>query len=251
MKKMLTAALAATAAVSLASPAFAAATIVDQNGPDLSTRIYTSQDDPNLWANVGTTVYANAGPANSAGHNTTFTGYKSYDAATQTFGDKTIVDIKDGGGFAQLNDHDFASKDLATQDLYAVVMDITDFDFSKYEFTIQLGDLAANAMSSSISVFYMLSGSDVWTAADGNPLVTAGGANQFILTAEAGTAFDRVLIASTGASIEQIKQNSVNPATPGAVPEPATWAMMLLGFGGIGMTMRRRRQAGNKLAQLA
>lgn len=25
------------------------------------------------------------------------------------------------------------------------------------------------------------------------------------------------------------------------VPEPATWAMMLVGFGGIGMTMRRRR----------
>lgn len=27
----------------------------------------------------------------------------------------------------------------------------------------------------------------------------------------------------------------------GAVPEPATWAMMLLGFGGIGFAMRRRR----------
>jgi hypothetical protein len=35
----------------------------------------------------------------------------------------------------------------------------------------------------------------------------------------------------------------------GAVPEPATWAMMLLGFGGIGMTMRRRRNPA--MAQLA
>jgi len=26
-----------------------------------------------------------------------------------------------------------------------------------------------------------------------------------------------------------------------AVPEPATWAMMLLGFGAIGFTMRRRK----------
>ena len=34
------------------------------------------------------------------------------------------------------------------------------------------------------------------------------------------------------------------------VPEPATWAMMLLGFGGIGMAMRRRRQ-NTKLLQLA
>lgn len=29
----------------------------------------------------------------------------------------------------------------------------------------------------------------------------------------------------------------------GAVPEPATWAMMLMGFGAIGVAMRRRRRA--------
>jgi hypothetical protein len=34
-----------------------------------------------------------------------------------------------------------------------------------------------------------------------------------------------------------------------AVPEPATWALMLLGFGGIGLAMRRRRQPA--LAQVA
>ena len=34
-----------------------------------------------------------------------------------------------------------------------------------------------------------------------------------------------------------------------AVPEPGTWALMLLGFGGIGLAMRRRRRPA--LAQLA
>jgi hypothetical protein len=38
------------------------------------------------------------------------------------------------------------------------------------------------------------------------------------------------------------------PGTP-AVPEPATWAMMLMGFAGIGVAMRRRRRP--VLAQLA
>jgi hypothetical protein len=40
-------------------------------------------------------------------------------------------------------------------------------------------------------------------------------------------------------------------ATGGAVPEPATWAMMLLGFGGIGMAMRRGRKQNERLLQIA
>ena len=34
------------------------------------------------------------------------------------------------------------------------------------------------------------------------------------------------------------------------VPEPATWAMMLIGFGAVGYSMRRRRKSGG-IAQLA
>ncbi len=32
-------------------------------------------------------------------------------------------------------------------------------------------------------------------------------------------------------------------AAPGAVPEPATWALMILGFGAVGATMRRRARS--------
>lgn len=35
---------------------------------------------------------------------------------------------------------------------------------------------------------------------------------------------------------------------PGAVPEPSTWAMMLLGFGAIGFSIRRGRRANAQLA---
>jgi hypothetical protein len=46
-----------------------------------------------------------------------------------------------------------------------------------------------------------------------------------------------------------ISDFTVNGYHFGAVPEPATWAMMLVGFGGIGIAMRRRRPA--KVAQVA
>jgi hypothetical protein len=36
-----------------------------------------------------------------------------------------------------------------------------------------------------------------------------------------------------------------------AVPEPASWAMMLLGFGAIGLTMRRRRKDSEAVSQFA
>jgi len=70
---------------------------------------------------------------------------------------------------------------------------------------------------------------------------------------------DPVELAATGHSI--VVQGTVgsggsgsysgnfNITNSGGVPEPATWAMMLLGFGGIGYSMRRRRRT--SLLQLA
>lgn len=57
-----------------------------------------------------------------------------------------------------------------------------------------------------------------------------------------------------GFSTTNVNQQTVTSAigvgTSSAVPEPATWAMMLLGFGGIGMAMRRGRKEG-RLLQVA
>lgn len=43
----------------------------------------------------------------------------------------------------------------------------------------------------------------------------------------------------------------LNIAAIAAVPEPATWAMMLIGFGGMGFAMRGRRRNQSLLQQLA
>jgi hypothetical protein len=66
-------------------------------------------------------------------------------------------------------------------------------------------------------------------------VLTAGTTYRFLYTFNAGEGGGTV---SGNASFVQ------------AVPEPATWALMLLGFGGIGLAMRRRRR-GMALAQIA
>jgi hypothetical protein len=53
------------------------------------------------------------------------------------------------------------------------------------------------------------------------------------------TTFARTLVTNTGFSMDGIV---VVGAAPGAVPEPATWAMMIGGFGMMGASMRYRRR---------
>jgi hypothetical protein len=51
-------------------------------------------------------------------------------------------------------------------------------------------------------------------------------------------------------TFSQLRLGGLTSAT-GSVPEPSTWAMMLFGFGGVGVAMRRRRRTGAQLAQVA
>lgn len=46
----------------------------------------------------------------------------------------------------------------------------------------------------------------------------------------------------TGDSAPIGSQSLTPPSLPGGVPEPATWAMMLVGFGGVGMALRDTRR---------
>jgi PEP-CTERM motif len=70
----------------------------------------------------------------------------------------------------------------------------------------------------------------------------AGRANSYLALATSGAwsgdvARVRTLIDPTGASQNQVY---LTAATLGGVPEPTTWAMLIVGFGIIGAAMRRR-----------
>ena len=73
------------------------------------------------------------------------------------------------------------------------------------------------------------------------------GQNKFAFQAVNGQSIAGLSFTVTGGGVETVKQVRIGPSNV-AVPEPATWAMMLLGFGAIGYSMRRRRVS---LAQIA
>jgi hypothetical protein len=53
-----------------------------------------------------------------------------------------------------------------------------------------------------------------------------------------------------GSGIQDLRQLRLGGVMSSAVPEPTTWAMMLVGFGAVGYSMRKRKGA-QKLTQLA
>lgn len=74
------------------------------------------------------------------------------------------------------------------------------------------------------------------------------GQNKFAFQAINGQSIAALSFTVTGGGVETVKQVRIGPAAA-IVPEPTTWAMMLLGFGAVGYSMRRRRTA--VLAQIA
>ena len=78
-------------------------------------------------------------------------------------------------------------------------------------------------------------GTDFTTPANGNQILP-GTNGLFTVTGDAGETFSQVTFLSSVNSFEVD-----NLAVSGIVPEPATWAMMIGGFGFVGSAMRRRR----------
>ena len=115
----------------------------------------------------------------------------------------------------------------------------------------EVGDWATCCQPSNLYIQFgsntpILLGSSV---TGGDQFLTNGGAGVFVAAFDDSDTFSQVtfwgdgvgefLVAGGTVRYAALQRGSLPPT--GAVPEPATWAMMLLGFFGIGASMRTRR----------
>jgi hypothetical protein len=84
---------------------------------------------------------------------------------------------------------------------------------------------------------YHITGSGIAPPADGNQGASATN-GLFQLRGDAGETFTSITLSSSSNSFE------IDNLAVGGVPEPATWAMMITGFAGMGAMIRRRRSIG-------
>jgi hypothetical protein len=84
------------------------------------------------------------------------------------------------------------------------------------------------------------------------PFTLTNGTNFFGVVGTGGDRFTGLSFSAADGIVDfrQLRLGGVQ-TTMNAVPEPGTWAMMLLGFGGMGVAMRRRRGATTRLLQVA
>jgi len=68
------------------------------------------------------------------------------------------------------------------------------------------------------------------------------GQNKFAFQAVNGQSIAGLSFTVAGGAVDTVSQVRINQAAATAVPEPATWGMMLLGFSAIGFAMRRKRR---------
>jgi hypothetical protein len=102
------------------------------------------------------------------------------------------------------------------------------------------------------NVFGGTATSVTFTGFDNNndPIVLAqqalgNGENFFALVGINGQSIKSLTLTFNGGGVDDVRQIRLDDAVAGAVPEPATWAMMILGFAGIGFMAYRRKNQGS------
>ncbi len=93
-----------------------------------------------------------------------------------------------------------------------------------------------NANIGSNYVYFLNSAGTGYFAWQGTPVIDNFGPGEIVFTFANASPLSRQAYSGN-----QIVASVANNGGPGPVPEPATWAMMILGFGAAGSLLRRRR----------
>lgn len=224
MKRSIAAALAAVTFAS-ASPAFATGFILSLNSANPNNVNF------GVVTQVSTPTYIEARLFNAYSGAQSFTDEFYFAVDTLNFV---------GGGYAGANNvNTFSFNSPAAISLY------------RYDLGGLAGDLFTAYVSGAEGYASQLANVEAW--------VTGGGAGSQELVATSSGTLDVQFIDGISLVPNYLYQIVLDGSTssPGgsytgnvtaaAVPEPATWAMMLAGFGAIGFAMRRRRQSHPKV----
>jgi hypothetical protein len=212
MRRVLMTALA-SAAIALSATSAQAATVLNAT---CNGNCFTGLDIVNLTSATSTTL-----------------GVGTVDGITVNFTSTTdLLDLANGA--ATVSTHDGSGFGQLTFALLGGV------GFSRADFGLLQGtsplSLTIHASDGTTSIVNIL-----------NPT----GNEPFGIQADAGTFITQIDINTTAGSYNTFKQLKLGGFSNG-VPEPGTWGLMLLGFGGIGMALRRsRRRSTRTLTQIA
>jgi hypothetical protein len=196
-------------------------------------------------ADVGTTVTGTLGGGPSAPEIVYFDGSTT---ATSSTTDSNDVRLQQGAGQAELTGAVISGQnfqDLQSGDIYLNDGGATNIGMEWIELAFTGVSSTADTITFTLT---MLGEPDAVFTLDVNH--DPNGENKYAFLAVDGESIlnlHYVIDGGTADSIRQVRILEVGQA----LPEPATWAMMLLGFGAVGVGIRRSRRKTRLVSQLA